>query len=94
MDFRINLNPTNTGKSFDSIFVRYLGGGSRKQKLPPVADPAPTPESIQQGAATLGERERRLAKRRKGRRSLILTEGGLGSATVERQSLLGNTGVA
>lgn len=71
---------------------RFTGGG-RSQKLPPAASPAPTPESIQEGAATLGERERSLARRRKGRRSTILTEGGLGGAPVERQSLLGNTGV-
>lgn len=68
------------------------GSGSTKSKLPPLPSPVPTPESIQEGATTAGGRERRLAKRRKGRRSLILTEGGLGNATVERQSLLGNTG--
>ena len=45
-----------------------------------------------EGAATAGEQERALAKRRKGRRSTILTEGSLGGAPVERQSLLGNTG--
>ncbi len=72
--------------------IRFLGGGGGGQKLPPVASPAPTPQSIREGAVTSGEREQRLANRRKGRRSLILTEGGLGSATVERQSLLGNTG--
>jgi hypothetical protein len=86
------MNPRNIGKSFDGIFNRFTGGGSRKQKLPPVASPAPTPESVQEGAASLGEQERVLAKRRKGRRSTILTEGSLGGAPVDRQSLLGNTG--
>lgn len=78
-----------------SIFNRYLGGGASKPKLPPAADPvatAPSPESVSQSAGTAATRERRAANRRKGRRSLILTEGGLGNATVERQSLLGNTG--
>ena len=68
------------------------GGGPKKTKLPPLADPVPTPESVQEGAATAGERERLQAKKRKGRRSTILTENILGDAWVDRQSLLGNTG--
>ncbi len=66
------------------------GGG--KPKLPPVPSPVPTPKSIQEGAVSAGERERKLAKRRQGRRSLILTDGGLGTSSVERESLLGNVG--
>ncbi len=69
-----------------------MSGSGSKPKLPPPADPAPTPESIQEGALLAGQRERISAKRRKGRRSLILTEGGLGNATVQRQSVLGDTG--
>ena len=68
------------------------GGGPKKTKLPPVADPSPTPESIQEGAATSGERERLLARKRKGRRGTILTENTLGDISTDRQSLLGNTG--
>ena len=69
------------------------GGGPEKTTLPPLADPAPTPESVQEGATTAGERERRLAKRRKGRRGTILTEDTLGGTSLDRQSLLGNVGV-
>lgn len=88
------MNPTNLGKSFECVFNRYFGGGTGKQKLPPPAAPAPTPESVREGAVSAGERERTLANRRKGRRSTILTEGGLGNtAGAQRQSLLGNTGV-
>ncbi len=74
-----------------SWFNRWTGGG-KKPKLPPQPAPAPTPQSIQEGAELAGTREARIRKRQKGRRSLILTEQGLGSTTVERQSLLGNTG--
>ncbi len=66
-------------------------GGSGKTKLPPRADPAPTPDSIRSGAELAGEAEQRSANRRKGRRSLILTEPGLGGAGQQEQkkSLLG-----
>ena len=74
-------------------FLRFLGGGSpSKVKLPPPSSPAPTPESIDEGALEAGETERLRARKRKGRRSTILTESTLGSTGVERQSLLGNTG--
>ena len=74
------------------MFNRFTGGG-KKAKLPPVAAPAPTPGSIQEGAATAGEQERLAARRRKGRRSTILTEGGLGisqAQTDQKKSLLGS----
>lgn len=77
------------------ILCVSLGGGGSKPKLPPAADPtpsAPTPTELQEGD-TAGGRERTAAKRRKGRRSTILTEPTLGGAPTERQSLLGNTGV-
>ncbi len=70
-----------------------MSGGGSKAKLPPLASPAPTPESVQEGATTAGERERVLSRKRKGRRGTILTENVLGSTGVDRQSLLGNTGV-
>ena len=72
-------------------FVRFKGGSP---KLPAKAAPAPTPESIQEGAVLAGEAEARLRKKKKGRRSTILTEGGLGVASVnpnleQKKSLLG-----
>ncbi len=69
-----------------------MTGSGRKPSLPAQADPAPTPQSIQEGAATAGEQEARLRKRKRGRRSLILTEGGLGipqQDNVQKKSLLG-----
>lgn len=68
------------------------GGGPSKTKLPPVADPVPTPESIDKGALQAGESERLRARKRKGRRGTILTEDTLLGGPIERQSLLGNTG--
>jgi hypothetical protein len=66
------------------------GGGPGKQKLPPRADPAPTPASISEGADLAGEAEQRAANRRKGRRSLILNEQTLGSTGTQepKKSLL------
>ncbi len=64
------------------------GGGTRKTKLPPVADPIPTPEDIDTQALQKGEAERRRLKSRRGRRSTILTEGSLG--VNEKKSLLGS----
>ena len=79
--------------SFDKISHRFRGGGS-PAKLPPPPAPAPTPGSIREGAVAAGARERLSAKRRKGRGSLILTDAGtLGTSPVQRQSLLGDTGI-
>jgi hypothetical protein len=85
---------TKNGFKYDREhpFWRFGGGGPKKAAIPPAPPPAPTPESIDEGALEAGERERRLAKRRKGRRGTILTEDVLGGTQVERQSLLGNTG--
>lgn len=73
--------------SFANPNFRFKGGGS--PKLPPVAAPAPTPESIQEGTLLAGSREALLRRRQRGRRSTILTEGGLGIDTAEKKSLLG-----
>ncbi len=67
-----------------------MTGGGRSADLPKKQDPTLTPETVGGG---LGVGDRTRQNRRKGRRSLILTEGGLGNATVQRESLLGNTGV-
>ncbi len=64
-----------------------MTGSGSKPKLPPVADPVPTPESIDVQALQAGEAERRRLKARRGRRSTILTEGSLG--VNEKKSLLG-----
>ena len=65
-----------------------MTGGGSKTKLPPVADPVPTPEDINTQAIQKGEAVRRKLKARRGRRSTILTEGSLG--VNEKKSLLGN----
>ncbi len=62
------------------------GGGAGKTKLPPVADPVPTPEDIDTQALQKGEAERRRLKSRRGRRSTILTEAALDTG---RKTLLG-----
>ncbi len=64
-----------------------MTGSGSKPKLPPVADPIPTPEDIDVQALQKGEAERRRLKARRGRRSTILTEGSLG--VNEKKSLLG-----
>ena len=66
-------------------------GSGSAGKLPPQAAPSPTPQSIREGSLLAGEEEARARKRSKGRRSLILTEGGLGVPTGQEQkkSLLG-----
>ena len=62
-------------------------------KLPPQAAPAPVPQSIQEGSLLAGEQEARARKKSRGRRSLILTEGGLGipqnQGLEQKKSLLG-----
>lgn len=76
---------------FQSPFLRFRRRSS--PKLPRQADPTPVPESIQEGAALAGEQEERLRRRQKGRRSTILTEGGLGipqnQNLEQKRSLLG-----
>ena len=69
-----------------------MSGSGSRPKLPPQAAPAPTPQSIQEGSLIAGEQEARARKRSKGRRSLILTEGGLGipSGQEQKKSLLGS----
>ncbi len=62
-----------------------MTGSGSKTKLPPLASPVPTPEDVDTQALQGGEAERRRLKARRGRRSLILTEGSLG----EKKSLLG-----
>jgi len=66
---------------------------TKKPKLPPLPAPAPTPESIQEGSDFAGSQEAASRKRAKGRRSLILTEGGLGipngQGLEQKKSLLG-----
>ena len=62
------------------------GAGTKKPKLPPIADPIPTPEDIDTQAIQKGEAERRRLKGRRGRRSTILTEAALDT---DRKTLLG-----
>ncbi len=68
------------------------GGGSKKMKLPPVADPIPTPEEIDIQALQKGEAERRKIKSRRGRESTILTEANLGTTTPTKSPILGVVG--
>ncbi len=53
------------------------GSGAKKTKLPPIADPIPTPEDISIQSVQKGEAQRRKLKSRRGRRGTILTEGAL-----------------
>ena len=72
---------------------RYLGGGGSSPKLPPAAPPAQAPVSASQ-LEEADDKERTIAKKRKGRRSTILNEPTLGdSKETQRVSVLGNTGV-
>jgi len=70
-----------------------MSGSGGSTKLPQQASPSPTPESIQEGSMLAGEAEARARKKSKGRRSLILTEGGLGIPANQgleaKKSLLG-----
>ncbi len=73
-------------------FIRFLGGGAKKVKLPPVADPIPTPEEIDIQAQQKGEAERRRLRARKGRESTILTEAPLGIVgRTQKSTILGET---
>lgn len=65
-----------------------MTGSGGKAKLPPIADPVPTPEDINLQALQKGEAERRRLKAKRGRRSTILTEATLGVG--EKKSLLGD----
>ena len=77
---------------FDRPFIRFLGGGAKKVKLPPVADPIPTPEEIDIQAQQKGEAERRRLRARKGRESTILTEAPLGIVgRTQKSTILGET---
>lgn len=51
-----------------------MTGSGSKPKLPPVADPIPTPEDISTQALQKGEAIRRKLKSKRGRRGTILTE--------------------
>ena len=70
------------------------GGGTPKSKLPPIADPTPTPEDINLQAAQAGEAARRRLRSRFGRASTILTESTLGttSSTQAKSPILGVVG--
>ncbi len=72
-------------------FVRFLGGGSSKTKLPPISDPIPTPEEIDIQALEKGEAERRKIRSRRGRGSTILTET-LGTTATAKSPILGTVG--
>lgn len=72
---------------FDRPFIRFLGGGAKKVKLPPVADPIPTPEDIDIQALQKGEAVRRRLRARKGRGGTILTET-LGVVDTQKKTIL------
>lgn len=63
-----------------------MTGGGGKPKLPPVADPIPTPEDIDIQALQKGEAERRRLRGRRGRRSTILSEATLDT---QKKTILG-----
>ena len=75
-------------------FARFLGGGAKKVKLPPVADPIPTPEEIDIQALQKGEAERRKIRSRRGRAGTILTtaESPLGTTAAAKSPILGVVG--
>ncbi len=73
-------------------FVKFLGGGEGKPKLPPVSDPIPTPEEIDIQALKKGEAERRGIRARRGRGGTILTEATLGTTTTAKSPILGVVG--
>ena len=69
-----------------------MSGGGEKVKLPPVADPVPTPEDIDLEATKAGEAERRRIRARRGRASTILTESTLGTTATAKSPILGVVG--
>ncbi len=73
-------------------FVRFLGGGTKKTKLPPISDPVPTPEDINIQALQKGEAERRRLRPGRGRGGTILTEAKLGTAAATKSPILGVVG--
>ena len=73
--------------------VRFLGGGTKKTKLPPPPDPIPTPEDIDIQAAAKGEAERRRIRGKFGREGTILTESTLGTTAQAKSPILGVVGV-
>ncbi len=73
-------------------FVRFLGGGGKKPKLPPVPSPVPTPEDIDIEALKKGEAERRRLQAGTGRGGTILTESTLGTTTAAKSPILGVVG--
>ena len=77
---------------FKRPFVRFLGGGSERTALPPVADPIPTPEDIETQALAKGQAERGKIRARKGRVGTILTEATLGTTTPTKSPILGTVG--
>ena len=75
-------------------FIRFLGGGGSKPKLPPVPPPIPTPEDIDIQALEKGEAERRRIRGRRGRAGTILTESALGTTAIAKSPILGVVGGA
>ena len=73
---------------FDRPFIRFLGGGAKQVKLPPVADPVPTPEDVDIQALQKGEAVRRRLRARKGRAGTILTTADLGTE-LGKKTILG-----
>lgn len=77
----------------ERLFIRFLGGGVKKTKLPPISDPIPTPEDVDIQATARGEAERRKIRSRRGRAGTILTtaEDTLGAARA-KSPILGTVG--
>ena len=73
-------------------FRRFLGGGTPSTNLPPVPDPAPTPQEIDIQALEKGEAERRRLRAQQGRASTILTESALGTTAAGKSPILGVVG--
>jgi len=77
----------------DRPYVRFLGGGPSKPKLPPPPDPVPTPEDVELQAMQKGEAERRRLRGLRGRLGTILTEvDTLGATARTKSPILGIVG--